>query len=319
MSIQQLKTAVLLIAFNRPDNAQRVFNEIRKAKPARFFMAVDGPRENRPEEKSLCKTVRDIVKQVDWECEVKTLFQEENLGCGVGPSRAITWFFENVEEGIILEDDCVPHQSFFQFCQEMLEKYRDEEKVMVVSGDNFQSGKTRGNASYYFSIYPHIWGWATWRRAWKHFDFTVSSIPKSEIEAQIKSILKDKDAQNYWLEIFQKVHGGHRKDIWDYQWLCATWIHQGLTIIPNVNLVSNIGFGPDATHTNTPDPAITNIQTEEIHFPLLHPSGIEADKDADSFTLTALFRRKETPVKIIRRNVGKLIPHQIKKFIKNTF
>lgn len=320
MHTQKLKTPpVLLIAFNRPDVTQKVFDEIRKAKPAQFFMAVDGPRDDRPEEKALVQAVCDIARQVDWECEIATLFREKNLGCAIGVESAITWFFKNVEEGIILEDDCVPHQSFFQFCQEMLAKYRDENKIMLISGDNFQQGKKRGDASYYFSIYPNIWGWATWRRAWEYFDLNIKTFPQFMAEGKIEHIFKNKDTQKYWLDIFQKFYSGQRKDTWDYQWLYAVWLRNGLTVVPNVNLISNIGFGPEATHTNTPNPATTNIKTRELYFPIKHPSVIESYKEADAFTFSVLFNREGTASAKVRKSIGRLIPHQIKKIIKNIF
>lgn len=319
MTPQPFTTPILLIAFNRPDTTQRVFDEIRKAKPAQFFMAVDGPRDGRPEEKALVQAVCDIARQVDWDCEVKTLFHEKNLGCAIGVESAITWFFNHVEEGIILEDDCIANQSFFPFCQEMLEKYRNEEKVMLISGDNFQSGKKRGNASYYFSIYPHIWGWATWRRAWQHFDLTIKTFPIFVAEKKIEGIFENKDAQKYWLDIFQKFYDGRRKDTWDYQWLYAVWFRNGLAIIPNVNLISNIGFGPDATHTNTPNPAVTNIKSEVLSFPLTHPANMEPDKKADAFTFSTIFYREATTKDKIKKHVGRFIPHQIKKRLQKLF
>ena len=169
----RLTTPVLLVGFTRFETAQKVFDEIRKAKPRQFFLAVDGPREGRPDDVERCNKTKQIAAQVDWECEVYTLFQEKNLGCGVGTTRAIDWMFEHVEEGIIFDDDCVPDQSFFRFCQELLQYYKHDARVMHISGDNFQMGKKRGDASYYFSRYTHNWGWATWRRAWKHNDFKM--------------------------------------------------------------------------------------------------------------------------------------------------
>jgi len=159
MTAASLKAPVLLLIFNRPDTTQLVFNKIRKARPAELYIAADGPRKNQPDDPENCRKAREILRQVDWDCKISTLFREENLGCKIGVSSAIDWFFSEVEEGIILEDDCVPDQSFFQFCQELLARYRDDKRVMMISGDNFQFGRRRTDYSYYFSQYVHIWGW----------------------------------------------------------------------------------------------------------------------------------------------------------------
>jgi len=293
MKENQYNVPILLIAFNRPNITQKVFNEIKKIEPKQLFFSVDGPRETKFGEDKLCEVTKDIIKQVNWKCEVKTLFHENNLGCGIAPMQAISWFFENVEEGIILEDDCIPTQSFFRYTQELLEDYRNNERIMVISGNNFQFGQKRGEASYYFSIYPHTWGWATWKRAWKHFDFAIEGLPEFKTNNNIQNIFKDKSVQKYWLEIFDKVYGGKRSDIWDYQWLYAVWSNNGLAIIPNVNLVSNEGFGPEATHTKKPDKKISGLKTEDIHFPLIHPETIKPNTVADIFTSSFFFQRNE--------------------------
>ena len=157
--------AVLFIIFNRPETTQRVFDAIRLAKPTRLYIAADGPRENKTGEKELCEQARKIAQNVDWDCEVKTLFQKENLGCGKAVSHAISWFFENEDMGIILEDDCLPHQSFFKYCEELLEKYKNNDRIGIISGNNFQKKRKIGSFSYYFSDIVNIWGWATWARS----------------------------------------------------------------------------------------------------------------------------------------------------------
>ena len=268
----KLKTPILLIIFNRPDTTQQVFNAIRQAQPRQLFVAADGPREDKDGEAEKCQRTREIVKQVDWDCEVRTLFQEKNLGCGLGPVTAINWFFENAEEGIILEDDCLPHPGFFVFCETLLDYYRDNEKIMHISGNNFQYGRKRGNASYYFSTYTHNWGWATWRRAWKHFDFYCTSAE-------------------------------HRKHVWDKQWEISARKQGGLAILPNVNLVSNIGFGPDATHTFGAA-RYANLSTQSLAFPLVHPKRISRNKAADRYTYYTHFCGETTTMRgIIRRHV----------------
>jgi len=247
-----LKTPVLLIIFNRPDTTQQVFDAIRQAQPKQLFVAADGPRESKEGEAEKCQRARGIVKQINWNCEVRILFQENNLGCGLGPATAINWFFENVEEGIILEDDCLPCPDFFVFCEALLDYYRSNERIMEISGDNFQRGIKRGDASYYFSAYPHNWGWATWRRAWRRYDFYCTSAE-------------------------------HRKHAWDGQWLTSIRKNKGLTVVPNVNLVSNIGFRPDAVHTTDTTSRFGNLPTESLVFPLTHPKTITPNKAADRY------------------------------------
>lgn len=313
-----LHTPVLLMAFNRPNITQRVFDEIRKAKPKQFFMAVDGPRDNRPGEDILCQATRDIVKQVDWDCEVKTLFPEKNAGIqGIhsGPTVAINWFFENVEEGIIFEDDCLPHPSFFQFCQEMLAYYRDNEKIMYISGDNFQSGTKRGDASYYFSIYLNAWGWATWRRAWKRFDPSLKSFPQFRDENKIAKTVAGKDVQKAILDVFRKEYYGEWKT-WDYEWGYAIWAHEGLGVIPNVNLISNIGFGAQATHNFSPENKLANMTTQAMEFPLRHPSVIAPHKEADRYTFEMLFANHMSLREKIKNRTLKMTPQWIKKTTK---
>jgi len=239
-----LDTPILLIVFNRSDTTRQVFKAIRQARPRQLFVAADGPREGVDGDGALCAAARSVATAVDWDCAVQTLFRDENLGCGLGPSTAISWFFENVEAGIILEDDCVPDPSFFRFSEELLERYRDVPRVMSISGDNFLRGRRRGAASYYFSRYPHIWGWASWRRAWQYFDY--ETIPEEL-----------------------------RRHIWDWQWRLSVEKNRGLAVAPNVNLVSNIGCGAaDATHTTIKDERYADLPTRPMAFPLIHPRRI---------------------------------------------
>lgn len=292
MKENQYNVPILLIAFNRANITQKVFAEIRKIKPRQLFMSVDGPRDTKPGEDKLCEATRDIIKRVDWDCEVHTLFHEKNLGCGKAVSGAITRFFEVVNEGVILEDDCLPHPSFFKYCEELLARYRNNERVMMISGDNFQDD-TRGRASYYLSVYPHIWGWATWKRAWKYYDLKMESFPSFKKENTIKTIVPDQEEQKYWLDIFQTYFENRGKDTWDYQWLYTIWSKNALAITPNVNLVTNIGFDQNATHTKTLDKKITNMKTADISFPLIHPKNLEPDRMADHYTFYSFFVRNE--------------------------
>ena len=277
-----LKTAVLFLVFNRPDITKLVFEAIRKAKPPRLYVAADGPRADKFGDEKKVAQVRRIATDVDWDCEVKTLFREKNLGCGVAVSSAIDWFFEDVEEGIILEDDCLPSQSFFWYCEELLEHYRDDARVMVVSGDNWQFGRRRTDYSYYFSRYSHIWGWASWRRAWWYYDKDMKNWPFIRDNGYLSDILQDKKAAKYWTQIFEKIYRGSI-DTWDYQWTFTCWTQNGLTILPNVNLVSNIGFGENATHTPGYS-RLSKITAFELSFPLKHQNLMIREFKADHYT-----------------------------------
>lgn len=274
-----LNTPVLFLIFNRPDTTQKVFNEIKQAKPKQLFIAADGPRHDSEDEIEKCQKAREIISSVDWDCEVKTLFRNKNLGCKIAVSSAIDWFFENVEEGIILEDDCLPVQSFFWFCEELLEYYRDDTRIMMISGNNFQFGKAIGEGSYYFSKYTHIWGWATWKRAWRHFDVSMKSFEKFKTEKQINNIFNIKQQKNYWLRIFQITYDNNI-DSWAYVWTYTCLVNNGLCVIPNVNLVSNIGFNKEALHTKDENSILSKVKTEEIT-EIIHPEFVLADQEAD--------------------------------------
>ena len=281
---------VLFLIFNRPDTTQKVFDVIKKAKPKQLFVAADGPRENKEGEKEKCEQARKIIEQVDWDCEVKTLFRDKNLGCKIAVSSAIDWFFENVEEGIILEDDCLPSQSFFWFCQELLEYYRNDTRVMHISGDNFQFGRKRGEGSYYFSKYAHVWGWATWRRAWKQYDVHMKNFEKFKKDNKIINIFKTKQQQKYWMRIFKLVYDS-KIDTWDYQWAYVCLANIGLCVMPNVNLVSNIGFGQESSHTKSKNTIFSKMKTEEIT-EIIHPEFVLADQEADLLTSKLCFNNK---------------------------
>jgi hypothetical protein len=304
-----LNTPVLFLIFNRPDTTQKVFDAIKKAKPKQLFMAADGPRLDKVGEIEKCRKTREIATSVDWDCEVKTLFRDKNLGCKMAISSAIDWFFENVEEGIILEDDCLPDQSFFWFCRELLEYYRKDTRIMYIGGNNFQLGRKRGEGTYYFSKFGHIWGWATWRRAWKCFDVKMNNFEKFKAEKQINNIFCIKQQQKYWRKIFQSVYEG-KIDTWDYIWTYICLVNNALCIIPQVNLVSNIGFGLDSTHTKDKDNIFSEMKVEEIN-EIIHPNFILADQEADYFTSKLCFKD---------RNIFKRVSHKaltiIRKVIK---
>ncbi|RQH49055.1 methyltransferase domain-containing protein [Okeania hirsuta] len=282
----KLTTPVVLIIFNRPDTTAKVFEAIRKVKPLQLFVIADAPRLDRYGEVERCMAARKIIDQVDWNCEVLTNYSEKNLGCRERIYNGLNWVFSLVESAIILEDDCVPHLTFFRFCEELLERYRNDERIMAISGDNFQFGNNPIESSYYFSRYPHCWGWATWRRAWKNYDNQMQLWSKLRGSKWLENILQNSRAVQYWSEIFQKNYQGFNS--WAYAWTFACWNYHGLTILPKVNLVSNIGFGQGATHTSSIN-KFANMSVEEMIFPLTHPPSIIRNIPADNFTEKTMF------------------------------
>ena len=240
---------MLFLVFNRPDTTKQVFEAIRKAKPPRFYVAADGPRIENAGEAEKSEQARRIATQVDWDCEVNTLFRDENIGCGKAVSSAVTWFFENEEEGIILEDDCLPNQSFFWFCEKLLEKYRKDMRVWQICGFNPQEF-FRSENNYFFSKYGSIWGWASWRRAWKYYDYNMRLWTELKENGKYKHFCDNIIESKWRLNVFDNVYSKNI-DTWDYQWSFAKLINSGLSAIPSVNLIENIGFSKDATHTKS--------------------------------------------------------------------
>lgn len=277
-------TPILFIIFNRPEVTRLVFNEIKKIKPVRLFIAADGPRKNKESDPTLCQETRKIIEQINWPCEVKTLFRDENFGCGKAVSSAITWFFDHVEQGIILEDDCLPDPSFFPYCSELLEYYKNEEKVMHIGGVNFQNDNKRGDGSFYFSAISHVWGWATWKRAWNKYDFNLNGYENFNKSGIVSEYFNDKKIIKRWMGTFRDMRQ-HKIDTWDHQWTFTVLSNHGLAIVPNVNLISNIGFGIDATHTHSADSVHSNAITKPILLPTKKPSFVSLDKEADYFFL----------------------------------
>jgi hypothetical protein len=273
----RFSTPILLIGFNRLDTTRRVFDVIRAVQPEQLFFAVDAPRPGRHEEIQ-CRQVRALIKEVDWDCEVKTFFPAKNMGARLGVSSAISWFFQQVEEGIILEHDCLPHPSFFKFCQELLAKYRHDERIMQISGNCFLPDTK--DDSYYFSRIPHIWGWATWRRAWQYYDIDMPSFPEFKRQHRISRMFQDKLNQEKWEYLFERVYL-KKSDTWDFQFTYAILGQDGLNIIPHVNLVSNIGFGRDSLHSQDEASPFANVPVVAMAFPLKHPAVITVDYQAD--------------------------------------
>jgi hypothetical protein len=285
-----MRSPVLFLIFNRPEPTQRVFQAIRAARPPRLYVAADGPRADRAGEAERCEAARRVVQDIDWPCRVETLFRSHNLGCKQAVSHAVDWFFEHEEEGIILEDDCLPDPTFFPFCEELLAHYRDEQSVALICGANFQFGRTHGDASYYFSRYVHIWGWASWRRAWRLYDRDIKCWPQFRSNGALERILGSRSREiSYWRRIFDSVHAG-KIDTWDYQVNLMLWANAMVSVLPQRNLVSNIGFGAEATHTRDAS-RCANLPLRSMEFPLRHPPVVQTCASADDYTGRELFFR----------------------------
>jgi hypothetical protein len=270
--------------------------------PKTLFIAADGPKNNSDLVK--CGQVREIFRKIDWDCKIFRNFSDVNLGCKIRVSSAIDWFFQSVDRGIIIEDDCLPNQSFFRFSEILLEKYNNDEKVMMISGNNFHQGKIYGDGSYFFSKYPHIWGWASWKRAWAKYDVNIKTFSDFKKQNTMENILKDRRSRAFWMKNFEGVYR-NKIDTWDYQWTYAIFRLGGFCITPNVNLVSNIGFRSDATHTVSPNEFSDTPSPEILH--IKHPTQINIDEEADIFEEQYIFKSTKAvdyskiPIKIWRQ------------------
>lgn len=290
-----LHTPVALLIFNRPDTTARVWEALANARPPKLLVIADGPRPDRPGDAEACAMAQRITERVDWPCEVQRNYSETNLGCAKRVSSGLDWVFQQVEEAIILEDDCLPDPTFFPYCDELLARYRDDERVMAISGDNFQGGHKRTRYSYYFSIFNHVWGWASWRRAWRHFDLAMSRWPEFRDGEGLADLFRDHGAARYWHDIFERAHR-REIDTWDYAWTFACWSYSGLTVLPNINLVSNIGFGELGTHTKSGGPGAA-LPTHAMQFPLRHPPAVRRDRAADLRTQRRHFQPRPSLVR----------------------
>ncbi|HRH65247.1 MAG TPA: nucleotide-diphospho-sugar transferase [Bacteroidia bacterium] len=243
-------TPVLFLIYNRPEHTRKVFEELRRLRPSQLFVAADGPRMHVPGDQEKCEVTRAVIRNIDWKCELHTLFRDQNKSTKYAVPEAIHWFFEKVEEGIILEDDCVPDLSFFSFCEQVLEKFRNENRVMQINGSNFLKGRTYNfKGSYYFSRLCHPWGWATWKRAWSKYDFEMKDLDSFIRNDKLTILTENPEWRKYYYNLLQQTREG-KIDCWDFQWFYTVWSHAGVVITPVINLVSNIGFGKEATNTH---------------------------------------------------------------------
>ena len=300
---------VLFLVFNRPDTTKRVFDAIRQYQPQQLFIAADGPRSSRVGESELCEETRAIASAVDWDCAVKTLFRQENLGCRNAVSQGISWFFSSVDQGIILEDDCLHDASFFSFCEQMLERYSADSKVGHVSGNNFLPRDSATSGTYRFSAINHIWGWATWSRAWRLYDVDLKN-RQSLSDSCLKGLLGEaQENREYWKDKFERSSSG-ALDTWDYQWTFTLWLNGMLSITPEKNLVTNLGFDSRATHTTASDASGANLKLESL-MSVIHPSCLLADFDADMEVLKTHYgihpAQKLTLYRKTRRTLGQFV------------
>jgi len=235
-------TPILLLIFNRPDITEKIFNIIKSIKPMKLYIAADGPRNNKKGDKDLCQKTRDVTNEITWDCEVKRLYRLDNLGCSEAIKTAIRWFFEHENEGIILEDDCIPNIDYFEFTSNLLNKYRHNPKIMMITGFNPQSESSNLVESYYFSRWATIWGWATWKRAWCLFDEALSEWPEySKLFEDDKYFESCPVFKEYLMYSFDKNYMQRDKTAWSYLWVYTMLKNDGLCIVPSVNLISNIG------------------------------------------------------------------------------
>ena len=299
---------ILLLVYNRPKHTLALINKLRSIKPKKIYISSDGPKENQKDFIN-CKKVKIIISKIDWKCKLKFNYGINNQGCRKSVSNGINWFFDNEKAGIILEDDCVPNLDFFNFCKILLKKYKNQDKISVISGSNFQK-KEIDKYYYYFSKYPHCWGWATWKRAWKLYDPKFSFWPKWKQSLDWKLLHKDLIEKKYWEKIFDKVYK-NKIDSWAYVWTACVWKNKGLTATPNLNLIDNIGFDENATHTF----ALKKFEYKKSRYKnfknnikILHPKSIGINNEADNYVFLNHFK-----------GIYYLWPYRIFYFIKLFF
>jgi hypothetical protein len=311
-----MKAAVALLIFNRPDLTARVFAAIREARPPVLLVVADGPRETHAGDAVLCLEARRIVERVDWPCEVVRNYSESNLGCRRRVSTGLDWVFSMVEEAVILEDDCQPAFSFFRFCEELLQRYRYDERVLHVGGSNFLFGARPRSESYYFSQYPQIWGWASWRRAWRHYDVELTAWKNAGEQSRDAFLLRFDHTREraYWRHALEATAAGEI-DTWDYQWIFTCMRMNGLAVVLVRNLISNNGFCAQAMHTRGESP-LARAHTEDVQFPLTHQISIERDRSADQLTAKVAYRTVSFVGRTLHRIEMLLTPAGREKFVR---
>ena len=309
-------TPILFITYKNPEITRLTFERIREIKPSVLYLASDGPKKNsHKKEIQEINETRDVIENIDWKCKVYKKFEKENLGCKLGVSSSITWFFETEENGIILEYDCLPDLSFFKFCEILLDKYNDNDEIFSISGNNFDFGYTnslnKNKNSYHFSHISKLWGWATWKRAWNCFDIELKGFNNFKQKKIIKNLILNKNHRSYWMNKINQVYDGTNNSTWGFIWLYTLLNHKAYCITPNINLVSNIGFGEDATHAKDKSSVFSKMKTSSIKN-IEHPTKIEPNFESDSRFTEYLCRSENVSIYL-------RIKKYIYKFIKRFF
>lgn len=303
---------VALFVFNRPDLTQRVVEVLRDVKPPIVFVSADGPRTDRPDDERLCRETLDVLRSIDWPCEVHWNVREQNLGCGPAMSQGIDWVFQHVDRAILLEDDCAPDPTFFEFCTELLERYADDTRIMQIAGFNLSAPPdVFYDASYAFASYPFVWGWATWRRAWAHYDFTMSTWPAFRDNGMLKGLHAGRSHRATLRREWDWVHAGN--GTWDHQWQYTVMSQHGLSIYPSTNLISNLGFRADATQTTIEGGAYAAVPVQPIVLPLTHPPMVAHNPRLEKFLEREILRAIGTAVTWLR----KMLPsHRARRILR---
>ena len=321
MSLEKkFKTPILIIAWKRPQKTRELINVIKEINPDNLYIACDGPKNENPEEDNKVRETRKLLltsfKEVN---KKKYLLSKNNQGCKLGVSNAVNWLFKHEKEGIILEDDCIPHLDFFRFCQEMLENYRNDERIWSITGHNQQNNIQRGSGTYYFSKYPRSWGWATWKRSWAKYDRDITDWPKIKSKGILKNQLRNNIELKYWEKILDSIYYHNYPNTWDYQWSLSSFLNSGLTIVPNKNLIKNIGFDEEATHTFEGE-ANTFIENDKAYsnsiFPTIHPDYFVINQKADEIVDVLEYSGGNKVSKILFKKKLKNLRIKISKLIK---
>jgi len=305
---------VALFNFNRPQLTRQVFEVVRQIKPRRLLLVADGPRESRPDDARLCAEVRAVFDEIDWDCEVSQNFSDTNLGSFKRNSSGLNWVFDTVEEAIILEDDCVPSLSFFPYCEALLEKYRDDPRVGVISGNNFGfSSVGRKKDSYFFSAYSFTWGWASWRRVWREVDLTMSRCEPVAGKEMLRALFPRKAEWQYWYELYERIRLGKQKNAWDYQMLLSLFRHSQYSATPRVNLVSNIGFGADATNCLDENSPLHDLPRYELEPLLVHPANIRRSARVDHALFRIVYQPRQSILPRAKNKLARILMRAWKK------
>ncbi|CDZ67730.1 Hemolytic protein HlpA-like protein [Neorhizobium galegae bv. orientalis] len=295
---------VVFIIFNRPDLTESVFREIEKARPGKLFIIADGPRADRANEAEKCAETRKVVETITWDCEVFRNYSDANLGCRKRISSGLDWVFSQTDRAIIIEDDCLPDPSFFPYCTELLEKYENDDRVGSINGSNFTHGRVEVEDSYYFSRYPLIWGWATWRRVWKNYDVSIKHWGTLRENNWLNTVANPSEFE-HWIKAFNRVYDGGL-DAWGYQFTFSQWLQRQISIQPKGNLISNLGFRADATHTSGSN-NVADLPRQALEFPLRHPQVPALNFLADDIYMREHCYRKKKE-KGLKRIWGKVFP-----------